>query len=103
MIDLKQAQDVANLIFGLSEPHRIRIVEILRSGSRNVTELATLLDAEIVNVSHHLGVMRLSGLVLADKRGRFVNYSLNPKYFNTENSKAITMDLGWCRIELPHH
>lgn len=103
MIDLKQAQDVANLIFGLSEPHRIRIVEILRSGSRNVTELATLLDAEIVNVSHHLGVMRLSGLVLADKRGRFVNYSLNPKYFNNENSKAITMDLGWCRIELPHH
>ena len=103
MIDLKQAQDVANLIFGLSEPHRIRIVEILRSGSRNVTELATLLDAEIVNASHHLGVMRLSGLVLADKRGRFVNYSLNPKYFNNENSKAITMDLGWCRIELPHH
>ena len=54
----------------------------LRTGSKNVTELAKLLNVEIVNVSHHLGVLRQAGLVQDEKHGRFVVYSLHPKHLH---------------------
>jgi ArsR family transcriptional regulator len=103
MTDHKTAKHCADLLSGLAEPNRIRIIECLRTGSKNVTELARLLNVEIVNVSHHLGVLRTSGLVVDEKNGRFVIYSLNPKYFNNESSKATSMDFGWCKVEIPHN
>jgi ArsR family transcriptional regulator len=102
MTDPKQAKQVADLLQALAEPNRIRIVECLRSGSKNVTELARLLTSEIVNVSHHLGVLREAGLVVDEKDGRFVNYSLHPSVFNNSDPKATYLDLGWCRIEIPN-
>ena len=103
MTDVKQAQACANLLQAIAEPNRIRIIDCLRTGSKNVTELAKLLNVEIVNVSHHLGVLRQAGLVEADKHGRFVVYSLHTKHFSNESNKAIYLDLGWCRVEIPHN
>ena len=103
MFDQKQAEDCAVILAALAEQNRIRIIECLRSGSKNVTQLSTLLDEEIVNVSHHLGVMRAARVVVTEKKGRFVIYSLNPRYFVDEPSKSTMMDLGWCRIEIPHN
>jgi ArsR family transcriptional regulator len=103
MTDIKQAKQSAALLQALAEPNRIRIIECLREGSKNVTELAKLLNVEIVNVSHHLGVLREAGLVQDEKHGRFVVYSLHPKVFNDDNPKATHVDLGWCRIDIPHN
>jgi DNA-binding transcriptional ArsR family regulator len=61
----------------LAEPNRLAIIKELAKGSKNVTELAKLMNVEIVNVSHHLGVLRQGGLVSDEKHGRFVVYSLN--------------------------
>ena len=63
MTDPKTAKACAEMLQALAEPNRIRIIECLRTGSKNVTELAKLLNVEIVNVSHHLGVLRQAGLV----------------------------------------
>ena len=103
MTDSKQAKQCAELLQALAEPNRIRIIECLREGSKNVTELAKLLNVEIVNVSHHLGVLREAGLVQDEKHGRFVVYSLHPKVFNDDNPAATLVDLGWCRVEIPHN
>jgi len=103
MIDLKKAKQVAEILSGLAEVNRIRIVEFLRTGSKNVTQLATLLGVEIVNVSHHLKVLRETGLVQDNKLGRVVNYSLHPKVFNNTDPEATVLDIGWCRIEIPHN
>lgn len=103
MTDHKAAKHCADMLAALAEPNRIRLIECLRTGQKNVTELARMLNVEIVNVSHHLGVLRTAGLVLDEKQGRFVIYSLNPKIFNSESSKATSLDLGWCRIEIPHN
>jgi ArsR family transcriptional regulator, nickel/cobalt-responsive transcriptional repressor len=102
MTDPKQAKQVADLLQAIAEPNRLRIIECLRTGSKNVTELAKLLTCEIVNISHHLGVLREAGLVKDEKSGRFVNYTLHPGVFNNESPKATYMDLGWCRIEIPN-
>ena len=103
MTDEKQAKDCAKMLQALAEPNRIRIIECLRTRSMNVTELAQALNVEIVNVSHHLGVLRTAGLVQDVKNGRFVNYSLHPKIFHNDSNKATYLDLGWCRVEIPHN
>ena len=102
MLNLKEAEEIAVLIAAIAEQNRIRVIDCLRTGSKNVTELSRLLDEEIVNVSHHLGVMRAAKVVVTEKKGRFVIYSLNPRYFGSESSKSTLMDIGWCRIEIPH-
>jgi ArsR family transcriptional regulator len=101
MTDTKQAQITATLLQAIAEPSRIRIIDCLRTGAKNVTQLADLLKVEIVNVSHHLGVLRLAGLVEQEKKGRFVVYSLHSKYFSTDASNSTLIDLGWCKIEIP--
>lgn len=103
MTDDKQAKECAKLLQAMAEPNRIRIIDALRTGQKNVTELAKILNVEIVNVSHHLGVLRQAGLVQDEKHGRFVVYSLHPSHFSNDNSKATYLNLGWCRIEIPHN
>ena len=48
MTDPKQAKQCAEMLQAIAEPNRIRIIECLRTGSKNVTELAKLLNVEIV-------------------------------------------------------
>jgi len=103
MTDKEQAKKCAMMLQAIAEPNRIRIIECLRTGSKNVTELAKELEVEIVNVSHHLGVLRTAGLVEDLKKGRFVEYSLHPKIFHNDANKATFLDLGWCRVEIPHN
>jgi len=103
MTDQKTAEVVARQLQAIAEPNRIRIIDCLRTGSKNVTELATLLRVEIVNVSHHLGVLKAAQLVEDKKRGRFVDYTLNPKYFSNDETNATHVDLSWCKIEIPHN
>ena len=103
MTDKKTAESCAEKLQAIAEPNRIRIIECLRTGSMNVTQLAKALDVEIVNVSHHLGVLRTAGLVEDFKDGRYVVYSLHPKIFHNDTNKATYLDLGWCRVEIPHN
>jgi ArsR family transcriptional regulator len=101
MTDPKIAKSCADRLQAIAEPNRIRIIDCLRTGAKNVTELAKMLQVEIVNVSHHLGVLRQAQLVEDKKDGRFVIYSLNPKYFTSDNVNATLLDLGWCKVEIP--
>jgi ArsR family transcriptional regulator len=101
MTDEKNAEMCANLLQAIGEKNRIRIIECLWEGSRNVSELANLLGIEIVNVSHHLGVLKSARLVNHEKRGRYVVYSLAPEYFNGDGGKQSIMNLGWCQLTIP--
>jgi len=103
MNDELQAERCARKLRALAEPERLRIVQCLRDGPRNVGELAGLLNAEVVNISHHLGVLRHAGLVQDEKKGRFVVYSLHPDVFHPDDKRHGTehLDLGCCRLEIP--
>jgi ArsR family transcriptional regulator, nickel/cobalt-responsive transcriptional repressor len=101
MTDMKKAKQCADILQAIAEPNRIRIIDCLRTGSKNVTEIATMLNMEIVNVSHHLGVLRQSKLVQDEKHGRFVVYTLNPEMITHDVGSSTHLDLGWCKIEIP--
>jgi ArsR family transcriptional regulator len=101
--DSLQSKHCARLLRAVADPERLRIIQCLRMGPKNVSELAELLDAEIVNVSHHLGVLRQAGLVEDEKQGRFVLYRLHPSIFRqtTASRPMDYLDFGCCRIEIP--
>jgi DNA-binding transcriptional ArsR family regulator len=98
MTEPLQPEQCARKLAALADPERLRIIHCLRAGPRNVGELAALLDAKVVNISHHLGVLRHAGLVLDEKQGRFVLYRLHPDVCRTGNEH---LDLGCCRLEIP--
>jgi DNA-binding transcriptional ArsR family regulator len=87
----------------LAAPERLRIMRLLSDGPRNVTEIAEKLQTALVNVSHHLGVLRHAGLIRGRKQGRFVLYSLRPGVLQPDAESAATecLNLGCCRLELP--
>src|SRR5262245_44399929 len=101
MTDATEAQKCADLLQAIGEKNRIRIIECLWEGAKNVSQLADLLDIEIVNVSHHLGVLKSARLVHHEKKGRFVVYSLAPEYFSRDGGKHGSLDLGWCQLTVP--
>ena len=74
------------LLKAVSDTDRIKLVLQLRDGKKNVGTLARAIGVEIVNVSHHLGVLRENKVVHAQKVGRHVFYSLNPDLMRQEGS-----------------
>src|SRR4051812_7024965 len=75
-----QPAHCAQQLSALAAPERIKIVRFLRNGRHNVTEIAAMLKAPPVNVSHHMAVLRQVGIVQGHKEGRFVYYALAPGF-----------------------
>lgn len=67
---------VAEYFRSLSEPTRLRILNLLRDGERNVGELAQLTGYTSANVSRHLAFLTQQGLVGREGRGTAVYYSI---------------------------
>jgi ArsR family transcriptional regulator, nickel/cobalt-responsive transcriptional repressor len=103
MNDPLQPEECARLLKVLADPERLRIIRCLSEGPRSVGEVAAQLDAPLVNVSHHLGVLRQAGLVEDERQGRFVIYRLHPAVYQPGAAAGATehLDLGCCRLEIP--
>jgi DNA-binding transcriptional ArsR family regulator len=66
----------ARFFRALAHPARIRILEILTKGDRSVQELQEALDLDQPVVSQQLAVLRNQGIVISEKHGLSVRYSL---------------------------
>ena len=99
--DLFQADYCAERLKALSEPHRLRIVAALRYGELTVSDIAQLLEAELVTISHHLKIMKHASLVEVRREGRFMYYRLHQDLLQTHGKKGKFLDLGCCRLEVP--
>ena len=101
MKDPIQPTRCARMLAALAAPERLRIVSLLRDGPRTVSEIAELMGLPIVNVSHHLTVLRHAHLVRSVRVGRFMRYSLPPSVYQPDADAADHLNLGCCRIEMP--
>ncbi len=61
----------------LADPTRRQILELLRDGDLTAGEIASEFPITWASVSHHLTVLRNADLVLAEREGQFIRYSLN--------------------------
>ncbi|MBA9088182.1 DNA-binding transcriptional ArsR family regulator [Fontibacillus solani] len=75
-MDANLQQFKAEFFKALAHPMRIRILEVLAEGERNVNELQTILGSEGSAVSQQLAVLRAKNLVNSVKDGTTVVYSL---------------------------
>jgi DNA-binding transcriptional ArsR family regulator len=66
----------AEICAGLADPNRILILYELSQSPHNVTELATNLKMHQPLVSRHLKVLRERGMVIPNRKGTVIEYSL---------------------------
>lgn len=92
----------AKRLKALADPTRLRLITCLFEGPKNVGDLAAEIEDEVVMVSHHLGVLRNSGLVQSHKTGRYVEYALHPDVSRAgkRNEPPKYIELGCCRLDL---
>ena len=64
----------AKFFHGLSDLTRLRIVEVLLEGEKNVSELVAVLGQPQSRVSNHLACLRWCGYVDSRRDGKFVYY-----------------------------
>src|SRR5215207_7553544 len=60
----------------LADPTRVRVLELLLDGERNVGELVAALGLQQGRVSSHLACLRWCGFVATRRAGKFVYYRL---------------------------
>ncbi|MCI8374122.1 MAG: winged helix-turn-helix transcriptional regulator [Lachnospiraceae bacterium] len=65
----------------LSDPTRRRILELLKDQDMTAGEIAQCFDISKPSVSHHLSTLKAAGLVLDERKGQNIIYSLNTTIF----------------------
>lgn len=69
----------ADFCSALADPTRLVLLYALADGSRNVGELTLDLGLPQPTISRHLKILRDRGMVLADRRGMTVQYTLGDR------------------------
>src|ERR1700747_3508686 len=99
--DPLSSKECAERLKALADEDRLRIVQVLRAGPKNVGEIAAELGQEMTQVQPHLQIFKRGGIVETEKRGRFVVYRLPPDLFAATRATSDCLDLGCCKLELP--
>ena len=71
------APDTFDALRAIAEPSRARVIALLGHGEHCVCDVGTALGVSTALVSHHLRVLRASGLLRERRAGRWVYYSLD--------------------------
>ncbi|MGM0876633.1 MAG: ArsR/SmtB family transcription factor [Bacillota bacterium] len=75
-MNLEMQQFKAEFFKALAHPLRIKILELLAEGDKNVNEIQSLVGSEGSAVSQQLTVLRTKNIVTGTKDGNRVIYSL---------------------------
>jgi ArsR family transcriptional regulator len=71
----------ANELFkALSDPNRLKIVEILADGEICACKLLEELSVSQPTLSHHMGILQRAGIVVGKKSGQWIHYSIDKKF-----------------------
>ena len=62
---------------GLNDPTRREILELLRENDMTAGEIVERFRISGPSISHHLDLLKQAKLVIAEKEGQFIYYSLN--------------------------
>lgn len=73
-----------NALFkALADPTRREILSLLKDGDKNAGEIGSHFNMTGASISHHLSILTNAELVLRDKQGQNVVYSLNTTVFQS--------------------
>lgn len=66
-----------SLFKALNDETRRQIVELLKEKDMNAGEIAERFNISKPSISHHLDILKRADLITSEKKGQFVEYSLN--------------------------
>jgi ArsR family transcriptional regulator, arsenate/arsenite/antimonite-responsive transcriptional repressor len=75
------AVDLAPMFKALGDPVRLRLLSLIAchdGGEACVCELTDAFDLSAPTISHHLKVLRESGLITSERRGTWIYYRVSP-------------------------
>lgn len=61
----------------LSDKNRRKVLELLKKRDMSVKELLKYFQISQASLSHHLDILKRANLVIDERKGQFVYYSLN--------------------------
>lgn len=65
----------------LQDKQRRKILELLKKGDMSVSELLKNFDITQASLSHHLDILKRANLVIDERKGQYIFYSLNVSVF----------------------
>ena len=86
-MDLKSVERISKAI---GDPHRIKILQaVKKQGCMPCADICNMIDLTQSSISHHVKQLTDAGLLIAEKEGRYVKYTLDKKLLN-EYMKFLT-------------
>ncbi len=81
-----------NSIFkALNDETRRKIVEMLKKRAMNAGEIADKFNMSKPSISHHLDILKRADLIISEKKGQFIEYSLNTSIIEDLLSWVLTL------------
>lgn len=65
----------------LADPTRRKILELLAENDRNAGEIAEYFNISKPSISHHLSILKHADLIMDERQGQNIVYSLNTTVF----------------------
>ncbi len=78
----------------ISDPTRREILVLLKSGKKAAGEIVEHFNATGATISHHLSVLKNAGLIIDEKKGKYIYYELNMTVFEEILSWITTFTGG---------
>lgn len=80
-----------SLFKALNDETRRKIIELLKDKDMNAGEIAEQFKISKPSISHHLDILKRADLLTSEKKGQFVEYSLNTTILEDLMSWIITL------------
>ena len=90
LLDRQLAGQVAETMQALTTPSRLRILARLYAGPASVSEICEAVAMDGSAVSHQLRILRHLGLVIGERDGRRVHYSLHDEHVGQLLEQAMS-------------
>jgi DNA-binding transcriptional ArsR family regulator len=87
---IQEIEKVSQIFKVLSDVTRLKIVLTLKSGERNVTSIAEVVEMEQSAVSHQLKLLRDNDVVKSRRDGKTIYYSLDDHHVLEILDKTFT-------------
>lgn len=81
-------------IKALADETRLEILDLLKNGEMNVNEIADKCTVSRPTISHHLQIMKRSGVLVSSKDGKEIYYSINMRKL-TSLAQSILSYVRW--------
>jgi ArsR family transcriptional regulator len=100
--EILNSRQCATVLKALADETRLRVLASLLSNEKCVTDLARELASPQPHVSHHLRILRESGVVEGIRKGKQVCYRIAPIVQRAlANRQGKALNFGCCELRFP--